>query len=419
MILIGFGWGIQNAAPYSRFDHSNFRELFERSARAGANASSFQAHSHHAVENESEKADQGMRANAIVQPVADRRYFDVALQHAKAAFDVGERLVAGDGFGGLDVLHVRHESELPVEQFGLLDFPFLRGPEEAAIVLAEPEAEEFLETGLADLDGEDGERLVVRDAAAIGILLGPGRQSSGSRLEPVDADAPVVGSLARSDGVVGDDQPAAPESRLRAIFPVLVLVPAPVLVPVALELEVREGFGQFLAAAGGHGQDEFELAAFLVDQLRKLVYIVVAEQAAVGHQNDAPDRESLHDGPRHVLQGLRLGDVAGMDHVSRRQPLGSLDRSQHELPGDTARLLALSVTPQIVLAFLLAADANRRQIVERHGRIEVDQRPGPLGELLLDAFRVLHRRVHRPQQLLMARSPGHDRNRDRLRPIDA
>ena len=108
-----------------------------------------------------------------------------------------------------------------------------------------------------------------------------------------------------------------------------------------------------------------------------------------------------------------------MDHVSQRQPLGSLDHAQHELPGDPARVLALSVPAQIVLAFLLAADANGRQVVERYRQLEIDQRPDPLGELLLDTLRVLHQRVHRPQQLLVFHFPGHARNRDRLQPIDA
>ena len=97
-----------------------------------------------------------MRPNAIDQPEEDGRYFDVAFQHAKTAFDVCERLVAGDGVGGVDVLDVRHECELPVEKLGLFDFLFLHDPEETTIVLAEPESGEFLETGLADLDSKDG-----------------------------------------------------------------------------------------------------------------------------------------------------------------------------------------------------------------------------------------------------------------------
>ena len=108
-----------------------------------------------------------------------------------------------------------------------------------------------------------------------------------------------------------------------------------------------------------------------------------------------------------------------MDHASRRQPLGCPDHARHEQPGDPARLLALSMPVRTVFVLLLATDANRRQIVVRDGRIEVERRQDPPGEPLLDALRVLHQRVHRPQQLLMARFPGHARNRDRLQPFDA
>ena len=68
-----------------------------------------------------------------------------------------------------------------------------------------------------------------------------------------------------------------------------------------------------------------------------------------------------------------------MDHAGRRRPLGSPDHGRRELPGGTARLLSLSMPTQIVFVLLLATDANRRRIVERRGRIEVDRGPDSAG----------------------------------------
>ena len=73
-------------------------EKIQRAPRARGIAFRFQPQAHDAPEHEGKEADQGMGADAVGQPMMDGRDLDVGFQDAKAALDVGERLVAGDGF---------------------------------------------------------------------------------------------------------------------------------------------------------------------------------------------------------------------------------------------------------------------------------------------------------------------------------
>ena len=71
----------------------------------GSKQSIFQG-PHDAVEHECKKADQRMCADAIRQPVMNGCDFDVGLQDAETALDIGQRFVVFDSFGGVrsDVL---------------------------------------------------------------------------------------------------------------------------------------------------------------------------------------------------------------------------------------------------------------------------------------------------------------------------
>jgi len=106
------------------------REQVERGAGAGVMAVRFQAHAHDAAEDQRQEADQGVRPDAIWQPVMDRGDLDVGFQHAKAALDIGEGLVAGHGFGGRQVGGMGQERELAVEEFRARDGIFLDAPTE-------------------------------------------------------------------------------------------------------------------------------------------------------------------------------------------------------------------------------------------------------------------------------------------------
>lgn len=60
----------------------------------------FQAHAHDAIEHEREEANERMCATTVGQSMEYRRNFQIALEHTKAAFDVGQALVAlHDVFG--------------------------------------------------------------------------------------------------------------------------------------------------------------------------------------------------------------------------------------------------------------------------------------------------------------------------------
>ena len=90
--------------------------------------SSLQAHSHDAVELECEKADQRMRTDAIRQSVLVGYDFDAGLQIAEIALDIGQRLVACDGFGRGEIRIVGQQRQLSVEGFGARDCQFIKAP---------------------------------------------------------------------------------------------------------------------------------------------------------------------------------------------------------------------------------------------------------------------------------------------------
>ncbi len=108
----------------------NALEQIEGGARARAVAFRLQPHAHDAVKNESEEADHGVGADAIRQAVVDRGDLDVGFQHAKAALDVREALVARDGVGGREVWGVGDQREFAVEEFGLGNSLFVDVPAE-------------------------------------------------------------------------------------------------------------------------------------------------------------------------------------------------------------------------------------------------------------------------------------------------
>jgi hypothetical protein len=90
------------------------REEVQGAARAGALFLSLQAHAHDAVEYEGQKADQRVSANAIWQPVVNRRNFDVGLENAEPPLDIGELLITPNGFGWSQVGSIGDERELSI-----------------------------------------------------------------------------------------------------------------------------------------------------------------------------------------------------------------------------------------------------------------------------------------------------------------
>lgn len=57
-----------------------------------------------------------MGTNAIRQAVVNRRDFDIGLENADAALDIGELLVARDDLSGTDVRGVGDQCERAVEE---------------------------------------------------------------------------------------------------------------------------------------------------------------------------------------------------------------------------------------------------------------------------------------------------------------
>ena len=58
-----------------------------------------------------------MCEDAVRQPVMNGCDFDVGLQNAETAFDIGQRLVVYDGFGGREIGCVGQQRQLSTEEF--------------------------------------------------------------------------------------------------------------------------------------------------------------------------------------------------------------------------------------------------------------------------------------------------------------
>ena len=157
----------------------------------------------------------------------------------------------------------------------------------------------------------------------------------------------------------------------------------------------------------------------LFRQGRQLADVLQAEQPAIGHEDDALDREALQDGRQHGLQGLGLGHIARMNRMHERQPIGGLDHAEHELAGDPARLLVHAVGADIVVHLAFAVDAHGGQIVEDDGQVMIHKGPDLLCQLTLDPVGMIDQRVHRTQQMLVADGFGHGRHGHRVQPPQA
>lgn len=121
----------------------NAAQQFKGGLRACAAAARFQSHAHHPVEDERQKADQGVGTDALGAMI-DRRDLQIALQDAKAALDVGEFFIASDDLGSGEVVDAGQEHELAVEALG----PFDRGlidtvAEALGLIVGLDEAGEF------------------------------------------------------------------------------------------------------------------------------------------------------------------------------------------------------------------------------------------------------------------------------------
>ena len=186
-----------------------------------------------------------------------------------------------------------------------------------------------------------------------------------------------------------------------------------------VEGEGAEGIHQLGIATRRHGEDELQRAPALLGQIGQCADVVEAQEASVGHQNDALDGKALQDGRQHGLQGLRLGDVAGVDGVHERQAIGRLHDAEHELSGDAADLLVHAVGAEVVLDRAFAMDPDCCEVVEDDGQIAVDQRADLFGELSLDLVSPIHQRVHRAQQMLVCDPLRHCRQCHGVQPAQA
>ncbi|OIQ72076.1 hypothetical protein GALL_463030 [mine drainage metagenome] len=185
------------------------------------------------------------------------------------------------------------------------------------------------------------------------------------------------------------------------------------------ESEVPEGLSQFAVAPGRHGEDELKLASALIGKRGEFAYILKAQQAAIGHQDDPLHREALQHHLQHRLQRLGLGHVARVNGVHQREPFGGLHDAKDELPLYAAGLFVQAEGAQIVVNLPLTMDAHGGQVVEDNRQIPIHERADLTGKFDLHHFSMIHQRIHRAQQMLMGHALGHRGHGHRLQPTQA
>ena len=186
-----------------------------------------------------------------------------------------------------------------------------------------------------------------------------------------------------------------------------------------IEGQVPEGVDQFGVTAGGDGQDELQLAPALISQRAQLPDVLQAQEAAVRHQDEALNRKAGEHLLQHALQSPCLADIAGMNGVHERQPLGGLHHAEDELPGNAALVLAHAESANVLLDRRLAMDPHGRQVVEDDGKLLIDQWPDLAGQSLLDNLRMVRQRIHGAQKLLVSDGCRHGRHGCRFQPAQA
>ena len=374
----------------------NALEQIEGGARARAVAFRFQPHAHDAVEDEGQEADHGVGADAIRQTMMHRRDLDVGFQHAEAALDIREALVARDGLGGGEVGGIGDQRKLAVEELCLGDGVFIDRPAEPICI--EIGLDEPGELGFRDGAGEAAVGATVRGTPALGGLprvLGVelANHLFGHGVELGDAGAPPVGLLSGAEGIMGNDQAMTGKAILGQ--------------PVLVKGHVPEGLDQITVTACRDREDKLQSSPTLLGQRCQGVNVVEAQQASVSHQDDALDREALQDGGQHGPQGLGLGHVARMHGMHEGQSLGSLHDAEHELAGDAACFLVHAIGADVVIDLAFAMDAHGGQVVEDDRQITVDQGTDLFGQLGLDAINIVHQRIHGAQEVVMLDLGGH------------
>lgn len=168
----------------------------------------FQALAHDAVEDEGEEADAGVSPDVAGQAVEDGADLDFGLEHAEAALDVGEGLVAGDDLAGRQRC-IGDEEEFAVHEFGESEGVLVEGVGEAFAVHVG--AQDVGEVGFFDGVVEARLGAAVGESSAAGgsavvlsvELAGP---CCGLGFEGGDAVTPRTGAGSGDFGVVGDDQ---------------------------------------------------------------------------------------------------------------------------------------------------------------------------------------------------------------------
>ncbi len=155
--------------------------------------------------------------NAVWQPMMDRGDPDAGLQHAEAALDVGQRLVAGDGLGGAEIGGVGQERQLAVEELRLGDGVLVQAVAEAigGVVGLEKAGQFRLGHGA----GESAVGGTIGGAATAGRPadipgIEPGGHLVGHGLEVGDTGTAAGGLLLGAQRVMGDNEAVTGEGRL-------------------------------------------------------------------------------------------------------------------------------------------------------------------------------------------------------------
>ena len=186
-----------------------------------------------------------MCADAIRQPVMNGCDFDIGLQNAETALDIGQRFVVFDGFGGRENGCVGQQRQLSVKEFGTHDGLVIKVP--AKTVRLQVRLDEPAQFRFGDGPGKSAIGPAISGAPSasglpFALSVELGNYLFRQAFQFPDTGAATICLLLCPHGIMGDDEAMIGESAFRqACF---------------IEGKTFEGFSQFGVTAGGDGQNE-------------------------------------------------------------------------------------------------------------------------------------------------------------------
>lgn len=214
-----------------------------------------QAHAQHPMKEQRQKTDQGVGTDTGRQSMKDRCDLDLALEHPKAALDIGQRLVARHhGLGRqIGLGQIRDQQQFAIEHPGTIEGPLVDVV--AKLIGTEINPKHMAQMGIADGFIKSGRGPCVRELSApvcpatvlLVKLAGP---ALGIPFQRRDALIPFLALLSCQVRPMGRDQPKS--------LPLLFTDDLLFCLLTLLMVKVGQDLIEVTITSGGHGQNELQ-----------------------------------------------------------------------------------------------------------------------------------------------------------------